>query len=84
MARSKKAKKDEVVSVLKDELTPSEPITYSDKDILKVEVLKAFMDKYTEKLYEVGKTYEFTYKRIKEIKAKNEKLIKVIEEKIEK
>ena len=84
MARTKKAKKDEVVSVLKDELTPSEPITYSDKDILKAEVLKAFMDKYTEKLYEVGKTYEFTYKRIKEIKAKIEKLIKVIEEKIEK
>ena len=28
------------------------------------------MDKYTDKLYKLGKEYKFTYKRVKEIFAK--------------
>ena len=70
MARQKKVKPEE---------SKVEPKIYFDDEILEVEVLKPFYDKYTDKLYEIGKTYEFTYKRIKEIKAKNEKLIKLIE-----
>lgn len=70
MPRLKKTKKEEV---------KAEPKVYFDDEVLTVECLKAFTDKYTDKLYEVGNTYEFTYKRIKEIKAKNEKLIKIIE-----
>lgn len=79
MARTKKAKA-EVESILKDELTSNEPIMHKDSDKLECEILVAFFDKYTDKLYEVGKKYKFTYKRIKEIKAKNEKFIKVIDE----
>ena len=70
MARQKKVKPEE---------SKVEPKIYFDDEILEVEVLKPFYDKYTDKLYEIGKTYEFSYKRIKEIKAKNEKLIKLIE-----
>ena len=70
MPRLKKTKK---------EVKKVEPKIYFDDEVLTVECLKAFTDKYTDKLYEVGNTYEFTYKRIKEIKAKNEKLIKIIE-----
>lgn len=51
---------------------------YKDSDILKCKINIAFTDKYTDKLYEVGKEYEFTYKRIKEIKKKNEKYIEII------
>ena len=79
MARTKK-QKAEVESILKDELTSNEPIMHKDTDELECEVLVAFFDKYTDKLYEVGKKYKFTFKRIKEIKAKNEKFIKVIDE----
>ena len=70
MARQKKVKPEE---------SKVEPKIYFDDEILEVEVLKPFYDKYTDKLYEMGETYEFSYKRIKEIKAKNEKLIKLIE-----
>lgn len=79
MARNKK-QKTEVESILKDELTSNEPIMHKDTDELECEILVAFFDKYTDKLYEVGKKYKFTYKRIKEIKNKNEKFIKVIDE----
>lgn len=75
MARRKKAESVDIVS----ELTDNKPIEHKDSDILKVEILKCFFDKYTDKFYEVGKIYDFTYKRIKEIKNKNEKLIKVLE-----
>ena len=78
MARAKK-QKAEVESILKDKLTSDEPIMYKDSDILECKITKAFMDKYTEKLYEVGKIEKFTFKRIKEIKAKNEKYLKIIE-----
>lgn len=74
MARKKK----ESVN-LEDVLTDDQPVIHFDDDILKCECLKAFTDKYTEKLYEVGKKYKFTYKRIKEIKAKDEKLIKILD-----
>lgn len=74
-----RTKKKEVESVLKDVLTSDEPIMHKDSDRLECEVLVAFVDKYTDKLYEVGKKYKFTFKRIKEIKAKNEKFIKIIE-----
>ena len=79
MARTKKAKA-EVESILKDELTSNEPIMHKDSDKLECEVLVAFFDKYTDKLKKKRKKYKFTYKRIKEIKAKNEKFIKVIDE----
>lgn len=71
MARAKK---------VKESLEPKEQVKeYKDSDILKCEIGKAFTDKYTDKLYEVGKVYEFTFKRVKEIKAKNEKYLKIIE-----
>lgn len=73
MARQKKVKPEEVKE------TKVEPKVYFDDEKLEIEVLKPFFDKYTDKLYEIGKTYILTYKRIKEIKAKNEKLIKIIE-----
>ena len=76
MARTKKA-----------DIKKSEDISPETKTELKVnmqekvecEILKAFTDKYTEKLYEVGKTYKFTLKRVKEIQEKNKDLIKIIE-----
>lgn len=73
MARQKKVKPEEVKE------TKVEPKVYFDDEKLEIEVLKPFFDKYIDKLYEIGKTYILTYKRIKEIKAKNEKLIKIIE-----
>ena len=48
-------------------------------DILLCKCTKMFFDKYTEQLYEVGKKYKFTYKRIKEIKKKNENYLKVLD-----
>lgn len=73
MARSKKVKESlepkNVKEIVKE---------YKDSDILKCKINIAFTDKYTDKLYEVGKEYEFTYKRIKEIKKKNEKYIEII------
>lgn len=69
MARAKKVKEESI--------EPKKE--YKDSDKLKCEIGKAFTDKYTDKLYEVGKVYEFTYKRVKEIKAKNEKYLKIIE-----
>ena len=72
MARPKKIKEESV--------EPKKEIKeYKDTDILKCEIGKAFTDKYTDKLYEVGKVYEFTFKRVKEIKAKNEKYLKIVE-----
>lgn len=76
MARTKKVKKEESVD---DILTDNKPIKHKDDDILLCECKKVFFDKYTEKLYEVGKKYKFTYKRIKEIKKKNENYLKVLD-----
>ena len=78
MARPKKAKKEESVEIVKD-LTDNKPIQHKDDDILLCECTKVFFDKYTEILYEVGKKYKFTYKRIKEIKAKSDKYLKVLD-----
>lgn len=78
MPRTKKAKK-EIESILKDELVDSVKKEHQDDDLLMCECQKAFFDKYTEVLYEVGKKYKFTYKRIKEIKAKSEKYLKVLD-----
>ena len=76
MARPKKIKKEESVEKV---LTDNKPIQHKDDDILECECTKVFFDKYTDKLYELGKKYKFTYKRIKEIKAKNEKYLKVLD-----
>lgn len=76
MARTKKVKKEESVD---DILTDNKPIKHKDDDVLECECTKVFFDKYTEKLYEVGKKYKFTYKRIKEIKKKNENYLKVLD-----
>lgn len=76
MARTKKVKKEESVD---DILTDNKPIKHKDDDILECECTKVFFDKYTEQLYEVGKKYKFTYKRIKEIKKKNENYLKVLD-----
>lgn len=78
MTRPKKVKKEESVELVKD-LTDNKPIQHKDDDILLCECTKVFFDKYTDKLYELGKKYKFTYKRIKEIKAKNEKYLKVLD-----
>lgn len=75
MARTKKVKPESVEEILTDD----KPIEHKDDDVLECECTKVFFDKYTDKLYELGKTYKFTYKRIKEIKAKNEKYLKVLE-----
>ena len=75
MARTKKVKPESVEEILTDD----KPIVHKDDDILECEITKAFVDKYTDKLYEVGKKVKFTYKRIKEIKAKNEKYLKILE-----
>ena len=69
MARPRKQKVDE----------STKPVEYKDSDILECEITKAFIDKYTDKIYEVGKIEKFTFKRVKEIKAKNEKYLKIIE-----
>lgn len=76
MARTKKVKKEESVD---DILTDNKSIKHKDDDILLCECTKVFMDKYTEKVYEIGKKYKFTYKRIKEIKKKNENYLKVLD-----
>ena len=76
MARKKKV---EIPSTVEEVLTDNEPIEHKDEDILECEITKAFMDKYTEKLYEVGKKYKFSYKRIKEILAKNKKYLKILD-----
>lgn len=73
MARKKK------VETIEEVLTDEKPIEHMDSDILECKCKKAFFDKYTEVLYEVGKKYKFTYKRIKEIKAKNENYIEVLD-----
>lgn len=73
MARSKKVKESLEPKDIKEKVKE-----YKDSDVLKCKVNIAFTDKYTDKLYEVGKEYEFTYKRIKEIKKKNEKYIEII------
>ena len=76
MARTKKAKKLEETIPLE---TNSEEVKKQDnKEKVECEILKAFTDKYTDMLYEVGKTYKFTLKRIKEIQDKNKDLIKII------
>lgn len=77
MARKKAEKKVDVE--LKETLTDNKPIKHKDDDVLECKCTKAFFDKYTEKLYEVGQTYKFSYKRIKEIKAKNEKYLEVLD-----
>ena len=75
MARTKKVKAE----TIEETLTDSKPVKHKDEDILSCKIEKCFVDKYTGKLYEVGETYKFTYKRIKEIKAKNEKYLKVLD-----
>ena len=77
MARPRKTKK--VETDIKEVLTDNKPIKHKDDDILECKCTKAFFDKYTEKLYEVGETYKFSYKRIKEIKAKNDKFLEVLD-----
>lgn len=73
MARTKKAdiKKSEDISPENKKVNMQEKV--------ECEILKAFTDKYTDMLYEVGKTYKFTLKRVKEIQDKNKDLIKIIE-----
>ena len=73
MARTKKAdiKKSEDISPETKKINMQEKV--------ECEILKAFTDKYTDMLYEVGKTYKFTLKRVKEIQDKNKDLIKIIE-----
>ena len=82
MARSKKIKESlepKETKELKEEKEVKQKVKeYKDSDLLKCKINIAFTDKYTDKLYEVGKEYEFTYKRIKEIKKKNEKYIEII------
>lgn len=77
MARKKAEKKVDVE--LKETLTDNKPIKHKDDDVVECKCTKAFFDKYTEKLYEVGETYKFSYKRIKEIKAKNDKFLEVLD-----
>ena len=69
-------KKSEILHDLLKDVLVDEPVIHKDDDIIECEILVCFRDKYTNKLYEVGKTYKFTYKRVKEIKAKNEKYLK--------
>lgn len=76
MARSKKVKESLEPKETKE--IKQKVKEYKDSDKLKCLVNIAFTDKYTDKLYEVGKEYEFTYKRVKEIKKKNEKFIEII------
>ena len=79
MARSKKVKESLEPKETKEVKQTKQKIKeYKDSDVLKCKINIAFTDKYTDKLYEVGKEYEFTYKRIKEIKKKNEKYIEII------
>lgn len=79
MARSKKVKESLEPKETKEIKEVKQKVKeYKDSDLLKCKINIAFTDKYTDKLYEVGKEYEFTYKRIKEIKKKNEKYIEII------
>lgn len=79
MARNKKVKESLEPKETKEIKEVKQKVKeYKDSDILKCKINIAFTDKYTDKLYEVGKEYEFTYKRIKEIKKKNEKYIEII------
>lgn len=71
-------KKSESIGV-EEVLTDNKPIEHKDDDVLLCECTKVFFDKYTDQIYEVGKQYKFTYKRIKEIKAKNKDFIKVLD-----
>lgn len=73
MARKKKS------DLLREILTDDVPVVHKDEDIIECEILKCFTDKYTNKVYEVGNIEKFTYKRVKEIKAKNEKYLKVLD-----
>lgn len=77
MARPRKTKK--VETDIKEVLTDNKPIKHKDDDILSCKITKCFVDKYTSKLYEVGEIYKFSYKRIKEIKAKNDKFLEVLD-----
>ena len=72
-------KKSQIEHELLKEVLTDEPVVHKDDYKLNCEILKCFTDKYTDKLYEVGKVYKFTYKRVKEIKAKNEKYLKVLD-----
>ena len=54
-----------------------EEITSKDSDVFVCKVNKTFSDKYTGEIYEEGKEYEFTLKRIKEIQAKNKEFIEI-------
>ena len=69
-------KKSEILHDLLKDVLVDEPVIHKDDDIIDCEILVCFTDKYTDEVYEVGKTYKFTYKRVKEIKAKNEKYLK--------
>lgn len=73
MARTKKA------DIKKSEDISPETKKVNMQEKVECEILKAFTDKYTDMLYEVGKTYKFTLKRVKEIQDKNKDLIKIIE-----
>lgn len=73
MTRTKKA------DIKKSEDISTEPKKVNMQEKVECEILKAFTDKYTDMLYEVGKTYKFTLKRVKEIQDKNKDLIKIIE-----
>ena len=75
MTRTKKVKPESVEEILTDD----KPIVHKDDDILECEITKAFVDKYTDKLYKVGKKVKFSYKRIKEILAKNKKYLKILD-----
>lgn len=51
------------------------------KELIKVEILKAFYDKNKkDKLYEVGTIVEFTESRVKEINSTIKGLIKIVKE----
>ena len=54
-------------------------MVHKDTDLIPCRIKTCFHDKYTDQLYEVGKVYTFTYKRVKEIKAKNEKYIEIVD-----
>ena len=71
MARSKKIKLD---------VESDEKVEHNDNDLIQCEILKAFVDKYdNDIIYQVGRTYYFKYKRVKEIMKKSKDFIKIIE-----
>lgn len=76
MPRKKKTKIEQ--NLLRDVLV-DEPVVHKDSDLIPCRIKTCFHDKYTDQLYEVGKVYTFTYKRVKEIQAKNEKYIEIVE-----